>query len=50
MLTRCPEPVFRALLDIGGPQGVSFERAATDFHKLGRWQNALRGVLKDTWV
>jgi hypothetical protein len=50
MLTRCPEPVFRALLDIGGPQGVSFERAATDTHKLGRWQKTLLagGVLKDT--
>jgi hypothetical protein len=50
MLTRCPEPVFRALFDIGGSQGVSFERAATNFHILGRWQNALRGVLKDTLV
>jgi hypothetical protein len=41
--TKCPEPVFRTLLDIGGPQGVRFERAATDSHKLGRWQNAPRG-------
>src|SRR5215210_9601789 len=41
--TKCPEPVFRALLDIGGPQGVRFERAATDSHKFGRWQNAPRG-------
>jgi hypothetical protein len=27
----------------GGSQGVRFERAATDSHKLGRWQNATRG-------
>ena len=48
MLTKCPESVFRALLDLGGPQGVRFERAATESHKIGRWQYALRGVLKET--
>jgi hypothetical protein len=41
--------MFRALLDIGDPQGVRFERAATDSHKLADDSTLLAGgVLTST--
>jgi hypothetical protein len=40
--TKRPELVFRALLDIGDPRGVRFEREATDAHKWGGWLDAPR--------